>query len=329
MVGYRKAIAGEIRLVVRGYVDGVYFCPSPMPKEKPLLKIRVVGRGLRPGHIPIPLLLKICGEAQRAINRQAEAFAGKRSLRPGPPTAEVAQECTLDLVGLKKGSTTLDFVQASDQRSMLPIGIEAVSGVAGALKFVSSKRGKAPLLDHGVLVALDGLGEVFQGDNDIDKLEWIVPPHNGTKRVKVEINAKLVPKLKAQLQPMLPLAKETGAQPSNSFEGTLELTEGRGRIVPPVGSPTSFSFGSDKAAAVLEASGKPVKLTLGPKTNKLRDIEVSSLFGKSDFFASKTIDQLTAEQGTQPVKKLESLSGAIPDEDIDDFIADIYRDRTA
>jgi hypothetical protein len=305
-----------------------------MPKEKPLLKIRVVGRGLRPGHIPIPLLLKICGEAQRAINRQAEALAGKRSLRPGPPTTEVAEECTLDLVGLKKGSTTLDFVQASDQKSMLPIGIEAVSGVAGTLKFFSGRRRKAPLLDHGVLVALDGLGEVFQGDSDIDKLEWIVPTHNGTKRVKAEFDAKLVPKLKAHLQPMLPLAQQPiGTQiPSSSFEGTLELTEGKGRIVPAVGSPTQFSFGSDQAAAVLEATKKPVKARVDPKTHKLENIEITSgpvIDGSRRFFVAKTIEQLIAEQGIHPVKKLTSLAGAIPDEDVDDFVADIYRDRQA
>lgn len=320
-------------MLVRGYTDGVYFWPSPMPREKPLLKIRLVGRGLRPGHIPIPLLLKVCGEAQRAINRQAEALAGKRSLRPGPPTAEVAEECTLDLIGLKKGSTTLDFVQASDQKSMLPIGIEAVSGVAGAIRFVSSKRGKAPLLDHGVLVALDGLGEVFQADSDIDKLEWIVPTHNGTKRVKAEFNAKLVPKLKAHLQPTLPQARQpSGAQPSGSFEGTLELAEGKGRIVPAVGSPTQFSFGSDQASAVLEATKKPVKATVDPKTHKLENIEITSgptIEGNRRFFIPKTIGQLVAEQGVHPIKDLQSLAGAIPDEDVDDFIADIYRDRQA
>ncbi len=319
--------ADTIKLVVRGYVDGIYFCPSPMPKEKPLLKIRVVGRGLRPGHIPVPLLLKICGEAQRAINRQAEAFAGKRSLRPGPPTAEVAQECTLDLVGLKRGSTTLDFVQASDQQSMLPIGIEAVSGVAGALKFVSSKRGKAPLLDHGVLVALDGLGEVFQGDGDIDKLEWIVPPRNGAKRIKVEFSAKVVPKLKAHLQPTLPLAQSSPVtQLSDSFEGTLELTEGKGRIVPAVGPPTPFTFGSDQAAAVQEATKKPVKATLERKTHKLREVEVASLFGRGDFFASKAIDQLIAEQGVKPVDDL-SVFGTLSSDEVDALVASIHQGR--
>ncbi|HUA17178.1 MAG TPA: hypothetical protein VMB25_00450, partial [Bryobacteraceae bacterium] len=151
-----------------------------MPKEKPLLRIKVTGPELRPGHIPIPLLLKVCAEAQRAINRQAKALAGK-PLGPGRHTNEVAEECNLDLVGLKKGSTTLDFVPAADQKSLLLIGMDAVAGVGGALKFVTSKRSKAPRPDIAVLDSLDSLGEVFS--SGIEKLEWIVPAQNGTKKV--------------------------------------------------------------------------------------------------------------------------------------------------
>src|SRR5258707_532312 len=74
-----------------------------MRKEKPLLKIKITAPGLRKGHIPIPLLVKICAEAQAAINRQAEALAGERSLRRGPVLAEIARDCTLDLVRLGEG----------------------------------------------------------------------------------------------------------------------------------------------------------------------------------------------------------------------------------
>jgi hypothetical protein len=295
-----------------------------MPKEKPLLKIRVTGPGLRSGHIPIPLLLKICSEAQKAVNRQAKAFAGK-SLGPGRHTAEVVQECTLDLVGLKKGSTTLDFVPASDQQSLLPIGMEAVSGVSAALQFVTRKRGKAPAPDIAVLDSLNSLGEVFT--SGVEKLQWIVPAHNGTKRVSAEFNAKVLPKLKAQLQPRLPLAQESpDTQPSDSFEGTLELTEGKGRIVPAVGPPTLFNFGSDKATAVLEATRKPVRATVDAKTHKLRDIELANLPGKGDFFSSKTIDQLIAEQGVRPIDDL-SLFGTLSDDEVDALLAEIHQGR--
>jgi hypothetical protein len=324
LVSQNEAVAGEIRLVVRGYTNGVYFVPSPMPKEKPLLKIKVTGPDLKPGHIPIPLLVRICGEAQKAINRQAEALSGKRSLRTGPPTAQVAQECTMDLVGLKKGSTTLHFVPAGpDQKALYPISIEAVSAVGEALKFVNRKRNNTPPPDVGVLDSLNHLGEVF--GSGIDNLKWIVPAHNGTGQVTAQFNAKVLPKLKARLQPTLPLGPEATRKQFDSFEGTLELGEGKGRIVPAVGAPTLFNFGPEKAAAVLEATTKPVKAKLDPKTHKLRDIEVSS-FGKGDFFASKTIDQLIAEQHVKPIADF-SLFESLSDDDVDDLIAEIHQGR--
>jgi hypothetical protein len=300
-----------------------------MRKEKPLLKIKVTGPHLRPGHIPVPLLLKICGEAQKAINRQAEALAGKRSLRPGRATAHVAQECTLDLVGLKKGSTTLDFVPASDQRSLLPTGIEAVSAVGTALQFVASKRNTATLPpDFGVLDSLKNLGDVF--DSGVEKLQWIVPAHNGTKRVSAEFNAKVLPRLKARLQAVLPLNQASSAsQPSSPLEGTLELAEGKGRIVPAIGSPTLFSFGSDKAETVLGATRKPVRATVDPKTHKLEGIEITSppvLDGEREFFVAKTIDQLIADQRVKPVHDL-SVFGSLSDDDVDDLIVAIHQGR--
>jgi hypothetical protein len=47
------------------------------------------------------------------------------------------------------------------------------------------------------------------------------------------------------------------------------------------------------------------------------------------FFSAKTIDQLIAEQGIRPVADVGIFAGVIPDEDIDEFVADIYRDRIA
>jgi hypothetical protein len=297
-----------------------------MSKEKPLLKIRVTGPDLKPGHIPVPLLVKICGEAQRAINRQAEALTGKRSLRPGPPTLQVAQECTMDLVGVKKGSTTLHFVPAGPEQAVLyPISIEAISAVGEALKFVNRKRNTTPPPDIGVLDSLNNLGEVF--DSGVDNLKWIVPAHNGTRQVTAQFNAKVLPKLKAQLQPVLHFAlAEPWSQSSDSFEGTLELTEGKGRIVPAVGPPTPFTFGSDQAAAVLEATKKPVKATLERKTHKLRDVEVASLFGRSDFFASKSIDQLISEQHVKPITDFDIFE-SLSDDDVDDLLAEIHQGR--
>jgi hypothetical protein len=227
------------------------------------------------------------------------------------------------LVGLKKGSTTLQFVPASENHSLLGIGLDAVSGVGGAIRFVSQERPRGEQPNVGVLAALNGLGEVFRPDG-VESIKWIVPAHNGTRRATVEFNEKVYHRLKQRIQ--LPLSPFSIEKTPNALEGTLELTEGKGRIVPPVGSPTSFIFGPDKAVAVLEASGKPVKLTLGPKTNKLQDIELASLFGKGDFFASKTIDQLIAEQHVKPITDFSTFE-SLSDDDVDDLIAEIHQGR--
>jgi hypothetical protein len=318
-----------IRLVVRGYFDGVYFCPSPMPKEKPLLKIRVSGPAIKSGHIPIPLLVNICTETQNAVNRQAAALQGRRSLRPGPITKVVAEECTLELVGLRKGSTTLNFAPVSDQQTLPGVEswrAEAIHGVAIALKSLGRKRGKPEALDLGLVVALHDLSLVL--DKGITKLQLIVPRHNGHKNTFVaDLTPEMRPRIDARLQQSLFEAQS----PENAslLEGTIEITEGKARITPLFGSPISFSFDKNQVEDVYHAVHKPAKAKVDPKTHKLRNIEVEALAAKGDFFTAKTIDQLTAEQGAHPVTKLEALSGVIPDEDIDEFIAEIYQDRTA
>jgi hypothetical protein len=45
------------------------------------------------------------------------------------------------------------------------------------------------------------------------------------------------------------------------------------------------------------------------------------------FFSAKTIEQLIAEQGIGPVADIGIFAGVIPDEDIEEFVADIYQGR--
>src|SRR5450759_2278589 len=87
-------------------------------RTKPLLKLRIQGPGVRQGAISVPDLIRICQAAQDAVNRQAEAMRGGQSLRPGPKSAVVYQECTLELTGIKKGSTILPFGLAKPQQPL-------------------------------------------------------------------------------------------------------------------------------------------------------------------------------------------------------------------
>src|ERR1700756_4506656 len=114
-------------------------------RTKPLFKLRIEGPGVRSGAIAVPDLVRICQAAQDAVNRQAEAMRGGQSLRPGPKSAVVYQECTLELTGIKKGSTVLPFRLAKPQQhlpipDMTTFGRDVVWEVATAVKSLGSDR---------------------------------------------------------------------------------------------------------------------------------------------------------------------------------------------
>jgi hypothetical protein len=64
-----------------------------------------------------------------------------------------------------------------------------------------------------------------------------------------------------------------------------------------------------------------------PKDDKFFALDPT--WKSDDFFTAKTIEQLLAEQGISPIADVSIFSGVIPDEDIDEFVADIYRGRAA
>ena len=318
-----------------------------MGKERPLLKITISGPGVKPGRISLPILQKICQEAQEAVNRQAQAIEAKVG---GKPASEVVvRECTLELIALKKGSTTLDFGPASKQLSLLPemqsLGFDAVNAVATTLRAVSKARGKWKPPDPDVLDALDELGGIFK--EGVKSLKWIAPSQNGHKTTTAEFVPATHRKLKRRKQESLPLESSTPLAPTaegtssvhstsqvpiqESFlEGMLEVAGGSVRITPLIGAPAVISYGADKAETVLEAMHKPVRVKLDKQGgHKLVDIEITAEMdtGTASFFTPKSIDQLIAEQHIHPITDISVLGGAIPDEDLDEFVAEIYRDR--
>jgi hypothetical protein len=240
----------------------------------------------------------------------------------------VARECTMELVGIKSGSTMLDFLPQADQHTLPEtetMRAEAIEGMTTALKSMESKRSSVGDLDFGVMLALDNLGEVLE--RGVSKLQLIAPHHNGRKKnIIANLTPSTRPKIKAQLQMTLPKAESQKFLDASFIEGTIEITEGKARITPTVGSPTSFSFDQKQAENVYKARHKSVKAKVDPKTHKLRDIEGTPLPWKGDFFATKTIDQLIAEQGVKPVHDL-SVFGWLSDDEVDALVAEIHQGR--
>src|ERR1051326_1573063 len=299
-----------------------------MPKEVPLLKISISGPTIRPGRIAIPILLKLCQEAQAAVNRQAISIEAKKSDKPAPDL--LLRECALELIGLKRGSTTLEFAPANKQMSLFPelasARIDAVSAVATTLRDVNQKRGKWRPPDPRVLDTLDELGGLFS--SGVNKLKWIVPRQNGHKGARAEFVPAPLNKVKRRKQKFLdlegpaavqaagpivpseavtpgahPVALQTPSVQESFLEGLLEAGEGKVRITPTFGAPATIRYSADKADSVLEAVHKPVRVRVDPKSRTLVDIEVTAS-GAIDtrlFWIPKSTDQIVAEQSVQVV----------------------------
>src|SRR5438552_3411198 len=111
-----------------------------MPKySQPVLRLKLRGPEVRSGRIPVPDLIKICQEAQTAVKKQAEAMEGRKTIHPGPVASAILEECTLELIAIKRGSTTLEFAFARPQLRIAEmeaeaLGNQAISEVAASIK---------------------------------------------------------------------------------------------------------------------------------------------------------------------------------------------------
>jgi hypothetical protein len=301
-----------------------------MPKSLPLFTIKIEVPSSRKGHISIPLLLKICADAQNAVLAQAGSIEG-------------TEQITLELMGLRKGSTQLDFAGAPSPQMQLgymeelsPAAGQAVEEIADALTGANRNRsewGKAVAPE--AIEALDDMADVL--DEGVVKFEWIFRlPGNNTRRKTAQLTRTTQERIKARRDELVsekrslttPL-RQAVALSESFFEGTLEMADGKCRINPPIGNPVTVTFGAEQLEKVLEARHRPVRVKVDQQSRKLVDLSVSDEgdVDRSLFFKSKTIEELIAEQGVTAVSNLESFSGAIPDEDIDEFLSDIYSDR--
>jgi hypothetical protein len=312
-------------------------------KHKPnyVLKLRIDGPGIRSGSISIPDLLHVCKAAQDAVNRQAETMQGNPSLRPGPRTARVYQECTLELFGkIGTGSTVLPFRLAKAQNTlpeMTTFGADVVFRVASAVRQIATnkipKNGNG--YDPGVLASLGFMGEVFDRKT-ISTIEWNVPRHNGNRPVRAVFNRhvreRVVQRIKSPTHKNL------------TVEGRLEMADFKEadqkcRIHPPLGQPILCSFDKSNEAEVYEMLRKPVRITgkarINPNTGKTEEIQIQTiglmeelLVGGKNFFAGRSIEELAEAQGVKPLSDPKQLVGGWPaEDDLDDFLEEIYTAR--
>lgn len=304
--------------------------------DAPILQVKVRGPGVRSGRIPVPDLIRICQEAQNAVARQAEALQGRKTIHPGPVSTAIQEECTLELIGIRKGTTTLQFGLAKPQLTLAGIvspGIEAVSELADTIASLGNDRKKE--VDPGVLLALYGLGSLAEGKR-ISEIDWIPRASGKRKRIVTSLTRKVRDEVAERLsKPRRVIAQVDGILDMADFKPS----DRKCRIDPAIGVSITCTFEADKENDIYALLRKAVRVTgdavLQPYTDRvdclhIRNIEpLSSLaLGEGNFYAQSSIQQLAEAQGVKPLKSVSILHGGIPDdEDIDGFLEEIYNAR--
>jgi len=313
---------------------------TPKKRDTYVFKLKIKGPGIRGGRIPVPELIKICQDAQNAVTRQAEALKGQRTGHPGPARLQIQSECTLELRGIRKGSTVLEFGLAKNQMQLefpdaVGQGAEVVRELAEVIKHLGNgDYGGA--IDEGVLQSLYGLGSLIQSKK-IEEMEWIAPRLPGKKRIAAPVHQ---PKVRERIAKRLSQPRKAEVE----IEGILDMadfkaTDRKCRIDPPLGASIVCTFDAEKAEEVYRYMRKPVVISgvasILPRTGRIDSVaiqkisEVPSLdLGKGKFFTGSSLNDLAASQKVGPLNDPNVLIGGIPEsEDVDEFIKEIYESR--
>ncbi len=301
------------------------------------MTLTVRGPGIEGGRVSISDLMKICQGAQNAVRRQAEALKGRGTLHRGPVSEQIRNECTLELIAIRAGSTALDFALQKPQttaplQGVRPSGGVAIEELTRAIQSLADGNEKRDL-DPGVLQSLYELSSVVEAGR-ITELEWIAPG-SGREEVKAVINEKIRDRAGAQLSgPRFRAAQIDGVLDMADFSHK----DRRCRIDPAIGPSVTCSFGPDHEGDILALLRQPVRATglarIQPRSDRVDSLEIQRIealpslsLGEDHFILSPDIQQLAASQHIGPFRDAGALGGVLTDEEVEDFVAEIYRTR--
>lgn len=311
-----------------------------MPKGlQPVLRLKLRGPEVRSGRIPVPDLIKICQEAQAAVKKQAEAMEGRKTIHPGPVAGAILEECTLELIGIRKGSTTLEFGFAKPHLRITEmeaeaLGNQAIGEVAASIKSLGNGNKKS--IDPGVLQSVYNLGGLVEGKR-ITSIDWIASA-SGKARRRLTASVTSTVRDRAALRLSLPRYVLT------HVDGVLEMADFRPedhkcRIDPAIGAPVPCTFHPDLADTVQKLLRTTVRATgqgkFGPYSDKVESLQLDKLIplpslasGEGNFLQNSTLSRLAELQRVKPLSDPKKLAGAIPpDTDVDAFLEEIYSER--
>ncbi len=308
-------------------------------KDKPILEIKTAGPGVRPGRIPVPDLIKLCEEVQKAVNRQAEALRGRNTAHPGPIAEELRKDCTLELIRMKRGSTRLQFAPAKSQAHIpfpdqVTFSEEIIGELARTVKDLGNGNKKREA-DPGVLQAIYRLVGVTT-QKRVTAIELIAPKAGDRKRIAAPVNQRVKERIAACLS--------SPAKSIREIDGILDMADFKPndlkcRVDPAIGASVFCTFDERDAAKIQRLIRQPVRVvgeaTIAPNSNRIDSMHIHSIerlpslsIGKDNFYAESSLSELASLQKVKPIRDMSTLAGGFPeDEDIDGFLDEIYSAR--
>jgi hypothetical protein len=289
--------------------------------------------------MPIPDLVLICEEAQRAVNKQAEVLRNRKTIHPGPIKRSIKDECTLELVAIRGNSPTiLEFDLRAPQRHFgfsEEFGSTAIKEFANTIGNVG-KRNADQNFDPGVLLSLYSLSGAITSSG-ISRISWITSSLNGHRK---EIAAAITKGVRTKVAKKLSAPRTAIVE----VDGVLDMADFkredfRCRIDPPVGSPVHCIFEPDKADLIQQLLRKYVRVkgngTIKPYTDKIESVHIDEITSLSpaaladqSFFANPSLDELMTARNIKPIDDPSIFVGGIPaDEDIDEMLRVLYDAR--
>jgi hypothetical protein len=305
-----------------------------------VLKLNVKGPAVRSGRISVPDLIRICQEAQNSVNRQAEAMEGRKTIHPGPVKDAIRKGCTLDLVRIGKGSTTLSFVPAEPQKRIpfpdqTTFASDVVEELAKTIKYFGKGKDKDRAVDEGVLQGIYALGGIAEGRR-ITEIVWISPKTGGHKRIAAKVNRVLHERVAKRLsRPRKQIVQVDGVLDMADFKPN----DLKCRVDPAYGATVLCTFEERDSSRVQSLLREPVRVIgegiFQAYTERLESLHIQTIerlpslsLGEGNYYAESSLADLAAKQKVKPVKSIVELSGGFPDdENIDQFLDEIYKAR--
>ena len=310
------------------------------------LTIRLSGRAVRPGHIPIAQLLRLMTEFNKALQRVGRVLKGQEeSVRKGPVERSIKDEIALDLVEVTHGSpaTVLGLERSCGQLSFegMDLGQQIIEKCLAGLEAIQSDDAEMPAgFDSGVILALRDLGLVFE--QGVSKIRFTL--NRPTQPLVARYTESGYKRVQERIQgPRLNIRKIEGRLLMADFKehGT------RCRIHPSVGDSVMCFFNEDQKEEVYENILHFVRVSgearQDPATGKITSIQLDDIRRlenreqerqdllpqgtplPTDFWQAPSLDTLAEIQGTVPMHDISTIFGTWPGE-LDDGFEALIRD---